>query len=95
MPNFDDEEESESESGNEGTQPGGAVQSGAPTGTSSEEALSFLRNQPQFAQMRTLLQQNPSLLAPLLQQLAQSNPQLLQVRYFRFCSSRKNCFKLF
>jgi hypothetical protein len=29
--------------------------------------------------MRTLLQQNPALLAPLLQQLAQSNPQLLQL----------------
>jgi UV excision repair protein RAD23 len=47
---------------------------------SSEEALAFLRNQPQFAQMRQLLQQNPALLAPLLQQLAASNPQLLQVR---------------
>ena len=44
-----------------------------------EDSLSFLRNQPQFAQMRQLIQQNPALLAPLLQQLAQSNPQLLQM----------------
>ena len=44
-----------------------------------EDPLSFLRSHPQFAQMRTLLQQNPSLLAPLLQSLAQSNPQLLSL----------------
>lgn len=51
-----------------------------PTGGSAGgDPLAFLRNQPQFAQMRTLLQQNPALLAPLLQQLAQSNPQLLQL----------------
>jgi len=49
------------------------------SGRGGEDPLSFLRNQPQFAQMRTLLQQNPALLAPLLQQLAQSNPQLLQM----------------
>ena len=56
---------------------GGAVTPGGPAG--GEDPLSFLRSQPQFAQMRALLQQNPALLAPLLQQLAQSNPQLLQM----------------
>ena len=55
-----------------GTTPGSRPAAG-------EDPLSFLRSQPQFAQMRALLQQNPTLLAPLLQQLAQSNPQLLQL----------------
>lgn len=53
--------------------------SGTTGGYGGEDPLAFLRSQPQFAQMRSLLQQNPSLLAPLLQQLAQSNPQLLQL----------------
>ncbi len=66
-----DEGESEEMSGDEGR----AGESG--TVPAGEDPLSFLRSQPQFAQMRALLQQNPSLLAPLLQQLAQSNPQLL------------------
>jgi len=53
------------------------AESGTTPGLGGEDPLAFLRSQPQFAQMRALLQQNPSLLAPLLQQLAQSNPQLL------------------
>ena len=53
------------------------VEAAGTPGLGGEDPLSFLRSQPQFAQMRALLQQNPSLLAPLLQQLAQSNPQLL------------------
>ncbi|XP_078141871.1 RAD23 homolog A, nucleotide excision repair protein b [Centroberyx gerrardi] len=49
---------------------GGLVSSGNP--------LEFLRNQPQFQQMRQIIQQNPALLPALLQQLGRDNPQLLQ-----------------
>ncbi|XP_018551803.1 RAD23 homolog A, nucleotide excision repair protein b isoform X2 [Lates calcarifer] len=57
-----------------GSQPpsagGGPVSTGNP--------LEFLRNQPQFQQMRQIIQQNPALLPALLQQLGRDNPQLLQ-----------------
>ncbi|KAF2672488.1 UV excision repair protein Rad23 [Microthyrium microscopicum] len=49
---------------------GGAV----PAGT-----LDFLRNNPQFHQLRTLVQQNPQMLEPIMQQLTQGNPQLAQM----------------
>ncbi|KAM9848972.1 UV excision repair protein RAD23 homolog B-like isoform 2-T2 [Aulostomus maculatus] len=57
-----------------GSQPpsagGGTLTTGNP--------LEFLRNQPQFQQMRQIIQQNPALLPALLQQLGRDNPQLLQ-----------------
>lgn len=39
-------------------------------------ALDFLRDNPQFLEMRRMVQQQPHLLEPLIQQLAASNPQL-------------------
>lgn len=38
--------------------------------------LTALQNNPQIQQLRELMQQNPALIQPLIQQLAQSNPQL-------------------
>ncbi|NXG63674.1 RD23B protein, partial [Hemiprocne comata] len=59
---------------------GAAAAATVPTNTSSlgGHPLEFLRNQPQFQQMRQIIQQNPSLLPALLQQIGRENPQLLQ-----------------
>lgn len=41
-----------------------------------ENPLAFLRQDPQFRQLRAAIQENPSMLPPLLQQIRQVNPQL-------------------
>ena len=48
------------------------------TGT-ADNPLHFLRNQEMFHQMRQLLQRDPGMLNAVLQQLGQSNPELLQL----------------
>jgi UV excision repair protein RAD23 len=57
---------------------------GAPDGADVEGAdgadpLAFLRADPQFNQIRALVQQRPEVLPPLLQQLQQQNPELLAI----------------
>lgn len=39
----------------------------------------FLRNHPQFNLLRQMVQSNPQLLQPVLQQLGEQNPQILQL----------------
>lgn len=50
----------------------------SPTG-GDPNSLEFLRNQPQFQQLCQVVQQNPSLLNTIMQQLRTTNPQLLDL----------------
>lgn len=56
---------------------GGAAAGGAPAGGLGN--LDFLRNNPQFQQLRQVVQQNPQMLEPILQQVGAGNPQLAQL----------------
>uniref|UniRef100_A0A158R427 UV excision repair protein RAD23 n=1 Tax=Syphacia muris TaxID=451379 RepID=A0A158R427_9BILA len=49
-----------------------------PSGQEGSQALEFLRDIPQFEQLRELVQSNPSLLPQIIQQIAQSNPSLME-----------------
>lgn len=60
----------------------GAQETSAPPaagGNTGENPFAFLQSQPQFALIRQAVQQNPSILPTLLQELGSSNPELLQV----------------
>ncbi|KAH0078075.1 hypothetical protein KCU96_g13516, partial [Aureobasidium melanogenum] len=43
------------------------------------DPLEFLRNNPQFQQLRQLVQAQPQMLEPILQQVAAGNPQIAQL----------------
>jgi len=59
----------------------GSVEGGAPAAVPApgENPLAFLRDHEMFQQIRAVIQQNPSTLSTMLQQIGQSNPQLLQL----------------
>jgi len=48
-------------------------------GSGGENPLAFLRDHDMFQQIRSVIQQNPNMLSTMLQQIGQSNPQLLQI----------------
>lgn len=56
---------------------GGGGQGGGAGGNAAN--LEFLRNNPQFQQLRQVVQQQPAMLEPILQQVAAGNPQLAQI----------------
>ena len=61
-------------SGGSGAIPGAGAGTGPTPGN-----LDFLRNNPQFQQLRQLVHQQPQMLEPILQQLGAGNPQLAQM----------------
>ncbi|KAH7421134.1 hypothetical protein KP509_13G041900 [Ceratopteris richardii] len=63
-------------------------------GGAAPGALDFLRNNPQFQALRTMVQTNPQILQPMLLELGKQNPQLLrlinenQAEFFRLINER-------
>lgn len=60
---------------------GGAARGGGPggPGAGNPQNMDFLRQSPHFQQLRQLVQQQPAMLEPILQQVAEGNPQLAQI----------------
>jgi len=56
-----------------------AVPAAAGAAPAGENPLAFLRDHEMFQQIRAVIQQNPNMLSTMLQQIGQSNPQLLQI----------------
>lgn len=50
-----------------------------PAGRRNAGVLEFLRSDPQFQQLRILIQQNPQMLGPIIEQLSQSSPEMIQL----------------
>jgi len=57
----------------------GAGAAAAGTGGGNASNLDFLRNNPQFQQLRQVVHQQPQMLEPILQQVAAGNPQLARI----------------
>jgi len=58
---------------------GAGVGAGAGAAAAGLGNLDFLRNNPQFQQLRQVVQQQPQMLEPILQQVGAGNPQLAQL----------------
>ena len=69
------------EAGGQETTGGRTAGAGGGVGTGGEALpnLDFLRNNPHFQQLRQLVQQQPQMLEPILQQVAAGNPQIAQL----------------
>mmetsp|Transcript_3320 Transcript_3320/g.7373 ORF Transcript_3320/g.7373 Transcript_3320/m.7373 type:complete len:401 (-) Transcript_3320:62-1264(-) len=52
---------------------------GGAAGAGGDSELNFLRTNPQFQALRQMVQANPQILQPMLQELGKQNPQLLQL----------------
>ncbi|KAL8820413.1 MAG: hypothetical protein Q9223_001367 [Gallowayella weberi] len=68
-------EAAQAQAGRGGTGAGGRGGTGAGGGAN----LDFLRNNPQFQQLRQIVQSQPQMLEPILQQVGAGNPQLAQL----------------
>ncbi|KAL9602587.1 MAG: hypothetical protein Q9219_001731 [cf. Caloplaca sp. 3 TL-2023] len=55
------------------------IGAGAGRGAAGVANLDFLRNNPQFQQLRQIVQSQPQMLEPILQQVGAGNPQLAQI----------------
>uniref|UniRef100_A0A9I9DXX1 Ubiquitin receptor RAD23 n=2 Tax=Cucumis melo TaxID=3656 RepID=A0A9I9DXX1_CUCME len=56
-----------------------ALSAGGGGGGGNLGSLEFLRNNPQFQALRTMVHTNPQILQPMLQELGKQNPQLLRL----------------
>ncbi|KAF2397116.1 UV excision repair protein Rad23 [Trichodelitschia bisporula] len=72
--------EAAAQAGQGGGRSGGrGATSAASAAATSAGTLDFLRNNPQFQQLRQIVQQQPQMLEPILQQVGAGNPQLAQM----------------
>lgn len=49
------------------------------TASRNSGMLEFLRHDPQFQQLRSLIHQNPEMLGPIIEQISQTSPEFLQL----------------